>query len=130
MAGSLVFVAAILIHLATDYGELVISSDFPDVEIVVKQGDRTVDSLELKQEGSRTTKIRSGNYEIELRNAGSELRLDRNRITLIRGGQEVVSIIRKNKQPPGEEGSKTFGTLCACPTLWATTASPRKKGVA
>ena len=102
LVGTAATVAAIMIRLETSYGELIISSEFADVGVVVRQGDQEVHSLELTREGSKTTRIRSGSYEIELRNAGNDLRLDRDRITLVRGGQEVVNIVRKKKQPSEE----------------------------
>jgi serine/threonine protein kinase/WD40 repeat protein len=77
----------------TDRGQLVIHTDDPDVQVNVKQNSQTVEIVDLKTKKSIT--LRSGDYDLELADAGGGLKLTAQRVTLRRGGKVVVEVRRE-----------------------------------
>jgi hypothetical protein len=78
-------------RIQTDKGELVITTESDDVEVVVKQGGELVRIIDTKTEKSIT--LRSGVYELELKDAPG-LKLDLEKATLKRGKETVATIER------------------------------------
>ncbi len=89
-------------RIVTDKGELIITSDDPDVSVVIKQGGQQVDIVDLKTK--KQVSLKSGEYEIELAGDGQDLRLNTDKFTLTRGGQQIVSVVRV---PPVEPVART-----------------------
>ncbi len=90
----LLFGAGILVTVATDQGTLTIQSDLPGVEVVVKQGENAVKSLQVEQQ-SQSIRLRSGRYTIELTGIASDgLEISDNAITIVRGDKQLVHISR------------------------------------
>ena len=81
--------------LPTRNGQLVIRSEVDDVQIRVTQNGQEVDRFQISTDG-RTTTLRAGQYEIELTGPGIDgLQLDKQRVTLSRGKEQVVVISRE-----------------------------------
>src|SRR5262249_7287402 len=68
-----VTVAGVAVYrILTDKGELVITTESDDVEVVIKQGGEVVRVIDTKTNKSVT--LRSGNYELELKGAPDGLK--------------------------------------------------------
>lgn len=93
IAAALVAIAVFVIRLATDYGELVIDSQVPDAEVVVSNGHEPVRRWEVEQ-GTNTTRLRSGQYEISLAGPVDGLVIDPDQVELRRGDRMVVRVSR------------------------------------
>jgi WD40 repeat protein/serine/threonine protein kinase len=92
-----VLVAAVLLggavyRIQTDHGELVITSESDDVEILIKPGPRVVRIRDAKTGQSVT--LPSGSYELELKDVGKGLRLTLDKVTLSRGDKVLARIER------------------------------------
>ncbi|MCA9216163.1 MAG: serine/threonine protein kinase, partial [Planctomycetales bacterium] len=94
--GSLAMFAGIVFYLATDNGRLIVEADGEDATIEVRQSDRLVESIEVATATGDGLKIRSGNYELVLTNAGEDLKLDRNSVTISRNGEATVRIVKED----------------------------------
>jgi WD40 repeat protein len=90
------FLAAgvVVYRIQTDRGELVITTDNDDVEVIVKQGGNLVDVIDTKTNKRLT--LRSGVYDLELK-GGRGLKLDLSQATLKRGDVVLAKIERLPK---------------------------------
>jgi tRNA A-37 threonylcarbamoyl transferase component Bud32 len=99
-AAALLFMALaagiVVHHIQTDAGELVITTEGDDVEVFVKQGGKLVRVIDTKTNKSLT--LRSGVYELELKDGGEGLKLNINNATLTRGKTVLATIERRVKQ--------------------------------
>src|SRR5262249_14534972 len=94
----LLLTGTVVYRVATDYGDIVIESDDPDVEVVVKQADAIVTILDNKTKQKVT--LRTGEYRLSLGGGADDLTIDLPpTFTLRRGDKKIVSIKRL---PPGE----------------------------
>jgi WD40 repeat protein/tRNA A-37 threonylcarbamoyl transferase component Bud32 len=84
--------ATVVYRVKTDKGELVITTESDDVEVVIKQGGKIVRIIDTKTDKSIT--LDSGLYELELKGAPSGLKLSIDRATLMRGKQTLATIER------------------------------------
>jgi hypothetical protein len=107
----LVLVAGLLgvavYRIATDKGELVIQTDSEDVEVVVSRGGEVVTIIDTKS-GKRVT-LKSGDYELALKDGPEGLRLSPDKVTLKRGETVLATITRVrfiylNLQPQANVG--------------------------
>jgi hypothetical protein len=93
-------IAGAVYRVQTDRGELVITTESDDVEVVIKQGGKEVRIIDTKTKKRIT--LRSGEYELEL-NGGEGLKLDIDRVTLRRGETVLARIERvAAKEKAGE----------------------------
>ncbi len=99
-AGAIYFFGPAVYRIATNKGELVITTDDPDIEVVITQNGHRVRALDLKTMQRIT--LSAGAYEIELPGGPQALRLNTDRFTLTRGGKAVVTVERV---PPARAGS-------------------------
>jgi WD40 repeat protein len=102
-AAALLFVLAaggVVYRIQTDTGELVITTESPEVEVVIKQGGKEVRVLDTKTEKLITLVLRSGAYELELRGAPEGLKLDIDQVTLTRGETRLARIERVRRPEP------------------------------
>lgn len=95
----IVCAAAAVYRIATDKGEIVVETDDPSIEVIIRQGGKEVTIIDPKTE--RKIQLRSGKYEIALSGAGGELRLATGTFTLHRGEKKIVSV----KHIPQRESS-------------------------
>jgi dipeptidyl aminopeptidase/acylaminoacyl peptidase len=97
-----VAVAAVAVYrIQTDKGELVITTESDDVQVVIKQGGKQVDIIDTKT--NRRITLRSGTYELELKGAPEGLKLNIDKATLTRGETILAKIERVAKQPSGKD---------------------------
>jgi serine/threonine protein kinase len=85
------------LRVETEYGTLEISTEDPDVEIVVKHQGKVVQILHPKSK--RTFELRTGAYELELSENGRDLELSSNQFTLTRDGKKIAVVKGIPKQP-------------------------------
>ncbi len=90
--------AAAVFYVVTDRGTLVVESNDPDVEVLVKQEGKTVVIID-KKTGKEIT-LRSGAYELELQGGKPGLTLSTDRFVLKRGDKEIVRVLLAGKPPP------------------------------
>ena len=88
--------AGIVIYVQTDAGELVIRSPEDGVQVLVRKAGETVKNFVLKS-GENAVTLRSGSYEILLGANTDGLAVDDDKVTLTRGGQEVVTVERRKQ---------------------------------
>jgi sugar lactone lactonase YvrE len=98
----LVLAGVVVYHILTDNGELVITTESDDVEVVVKQGGEFVRIIDTKTDKQIT--LRSGVYELELKGAPEGLKLNIGKATLTRGKVTLAKIERIEKKPPEQVG--------------------------
>jgi WD40 repeat protein len=79
-------------RIATDNGELVIETKSNDVEVVISQGGEVVKIIDTKT-GKHVT-LRSGEYELALKNGPLGLRISPEKMTIKRGETELATIKR------------------------------------
>ncbi len=93
--------AAVAVYrVETDKGQLVITTESDDVEVVIKQNGKEVRIIDTKTDKSIT--LWSGEYELELKDAGEGLKLNIDRATLTRG-ETVLAKIERVKPTADEE---------------------------
>jgi tRNA A-37 threonylcarbamoyl transferase component Bud32 len=103
--------AVAVYRIRTDEGELVITTESDDVEVVIKQGGKLVRIVDTKTDKQVALALRSGVYELELKGAPKELRLSienvtpgrgKTVITLVRGKTVIATIVRvpKDEEKP------------------------------
>jgi serine/threonine protein kinase len=86
---------AAVYRIQTDKGVLVIETDNDDVEVVVKRGGEVVDIIDTKS-GKHVT-LKSGEYELALKDGPEGLKLSTDKITLKRGETVLATIARRAK---------------------------------
>jgi WD40 repeat protein/serine/threonine protein kinase len=94
--GLLGLAAAAVYRIQTDNGELVISTDNPDVEVIIKQNGELVRIIDTKTKKEVT--LRSGLYELELKGNPDDLKLSLDRVTIRRGETVMATVERRPKQ--------------------------------
>jgi WD40 repeat protein/serine/threonine protein kinase len=85
-------------RIQTDKGELTITSESDDVEVVVKQNGKLVRIVDAKTGKAITLTLRSGTYELELKGDPEGLKLDLDNVSLRRGDTRLAKI--KRVPPP------------------------------
>jgi WD40 repeat protein/tRNA A-37 threonylcarbamoyl transferase component Bud32 len=93
-----VAIAGVVIYrIQTDKGELVITTESEDVEVVIKKGGKVVRVIDTKTKKQITLELRSGTYDLELKGAPEGLKLSIGKATLKRGETVLATIIWKAK---------------------------------
>jgi WD40 repeat protein len=92
---------AAVFRIATDKGELVITSESDDVKVVITQGGKQVDVIDTKTDEQIRLTLRSGEYDLELKGAPKGLKLNIDRATLKRG-ETVLATIERVTRPVAE----------------------------
>lgn len=87
--------AGVLLVLELNKGTLTIESDVEDIPIRITQSDQTVDTLTVSKSG-KSLRVAAGEYRIEIDGAVEGLRVEGERVNLIRGGRSVVKIVKRN----------------------------------
>ncbi|HYT91517.1 MAG TPA: protein kinase [Gemmataceae bacterium] len=93
----------VVYRIQTDNGELVITTESDDVEVVIKQGGKVVRIIDTKTDKEIKLVLRSGTYELELTGAPEGLKLNIHKATLTRGGIKLAKIERVAKSPVAAE---------------------------
>jgi serine/threonine protein kinase len=82
-------------RILTDNGELIISTDNPDVEVVIKQNGNVVRIIDTKT--NKEVKLESGLYDLELGGKAEGLKLSLDKVTIRRGDTAVATVERRAK---------------------------------
>ena len=88
----------VIYRISTDKGELIIETDDPNIEVVIKQGGRLVTIID--PETDQTIELRSGDYQVALNGKPKGLQLSTSTFTLKRGEREVVRVRRVPASAP------------------------------
>jgi WD40 repeat protein len=91
------FFAVPIYHFVTDQGTLVIQTDDPDVEVIVKQGGQQITIVDTATQ--REVTLKAGNYQLELSGGKEGLKLSTNQFWLTRGGREIAKVWLEKKEP-------------------------------
>ncbi len=86
------FFAGVLIVLETNKGTLTIECDADDVPIRIVQGKEVVERLTVLKSGT-TTRLKAGEYIVEIDALNSDLEVVNNRVSISRGKREIVKIV-------------------------------------
>jgi WD40 repeat protein len=92
LAAALGWVGFAVYRSATDKGTLVVETDDPGIQVIVKRAGKDVTIIDPKTKGE--VRLASGAYEVELAGDGQGLKLSADQFTLTRGGQQVVKVQR------------------------------------
>jgi WD40 repeat protein len=94
--------AAAVYRVQTDNGELVITTDNPDVEVVIKQNGKLVRIVDTKT--NKEVKLESGLYDLELKGQPDDLKLSLDKVTIRRGETVVATVERRPKEVAEKAG--------------------------
>jgi serine/threonine protein kinase/WD40 repeat protein len=98
-AGLVLMLAALIAYrISTDNGDILIETDDPDVEVIVKQDEKLVTILDGKTRQKVT--LHTGEYTLSLAGDADGLKMDLPPTFVLRRGDKKVVIIRR--PPPGE----------------------------
>lgn len=86
--------AGILIVLELNKGTLRIESDFDDIAVRITQQERVVKRLTVSDDGA-SIRIAAGQYVLEIEGEHDAVHIVGGRITVTRGGDDVVRIVRR-----------------------------------
>lgn len=105
LGGTAYLFGPLVYRIATDQGEVVITTDDPDVEVIVKRGGNEITIVDGKSD--RKVTLESGAYELELKGGPKGLRLKTDKFTLTRGEQKIVEVVRvlATKRNPDDTAS-------------------------
>jgi len=116
--------APTVIRIATNKGELVIETDDREVEVTVKHQGKEPLVLLLDRKKQRQIELRAGDYDIEVREKPDGFRFFTKKLTLSRGGTEIVNVqlelasAKKNKDGPKEKPGEKVAVKPPIPEAW------------
>ena len=87
-----VYFAPQIIRIATNHGQLVIKTNDPNIKIEILSGGERVEIVDLTTKQSLS--IVAGDYEIRPVSDDNSISIDKETITMSRGGKEIVSVSR------------------------------------
>src|SRR5262249_49984299 len=90
---------AAVYRIATDKGELVITTESDDVKVVITKGGKLVDVIDTKTDEQIRLNLRSGEYDLELKGAPEGLKLSIGKATLTRGETVLATITTETLKP-------------------------------
>jgi serine/threonine protein kinase len=90
-------IAGAVYRIRTDQGELVITTESDDVDVVLKQAGKIVRVVDVTTDKQVVLSLHSGVYELELNGAQQGLKLDIDKAALTRGATVLAKIERVPK---------------------------------
>ena len=87
-----VCIAGIAFWIATDYGEITVTSDDPNATVVLKNGNKAVKELSLTHDDDNRFHIRSGDYEIEVKGDNTRVSVSPKQLSISRGHTSDIRI--------------------------------------
>jgi WD40 repeat protein len=96
LLGGLFVLGVAVYRIQTDNGELVISTDNPDVEVIIKQNGKVVRILDTKT--GKEVNLDSGDYDLELGGRAAGLKLSLDKVTIHRGDLVIAKVERQAKE--------------------------------
>lgn len=106
-------VAAMVIKIQTDRGELVIHSAQNDLTVLVKQGDKTVDQLTIESGTDNRITLYKGTYEVEIQGGGNALALSDNVVTIGRGTEQSIKVVEQSSEAEIASGDSMAASATA-----------------
>jgi WD40 repeat protein len=94
-----VLAGAVAYRIQTDKGELVITSESNDIDVLIKEGGRVVRVIDVTTDKQVALTLRSGVYELELKGVPEGLKLSIDKATLTRGQTVLAKIERVPAHP-------------------------------
>ncbi len=91
------FLAVVTYRIQTETGELVIESDDPSIDVIIKQGGKQITIVDPKSKNR--IELKAGSYELQLAGGGEGLRLSTDSFALKRGDKTVVTVRREPRAP-------------------------------
>jgi formylglycine-generating enzyme required for sulfatase activity len=108
VAAAVLFVAAavagVVYRIQTDEGEVVITPQSPEVEIILLQGGKEFQVIDTKTRKRVTLPV--GTYDVAVKNKPEGIELKTDKITISRGKEALVVIERLPKPEPGAARQK------------------------
>ena len=89
----------IIIQIEMDKGRLVIDSESDNVKVTLLKDGKVYDKMELEQ-GTNSTRIRAGKYEVVIDEGSDKLTIDQNQFKLTRGETIVAKIVQESPSTP------------------------------
>ena len=93
----LLLIAAVVIKIETDRGQLVIHSDHDGLQVAIKQSDQVIDRLTVRKGDDNRIRLYKGSYQIEIEGGGDALVLTESVVTISRGAQQDVQVVAKQE---------------------------------
>ncbi len=93
---AILLVAVVTYRISTDHGELIIQTEDPDIEVIVKRRGNQVTIVDTQTR--QRVELSSGEYELQLSGDKPGLRLSMEKFTLKRGDQAVVTVSRQGTE--------------------------------
>jgi WD40 repeat protein/serine/threonine protein kinase len=93
LLGGVIAGAAAIYRIQTDNGVLIISTDNPDVEVIIRDKGNRVRIVDTKT--NKEIKLDSGLYELELKGHPEGLKLSMDKVTIRRGETEIAKVERR-----------------------------------
>ncbi len=90
-------VAVAVYRIQTADGELIITTDDPNVEVVILQNGEVVRIVDLKS--GKAVTLRPGKYDLGLKGQPDGFRLDVQKVTIYRGERALATVERVPKRP-------------------------------
>lgn len=121
-AFAFIALAGTIIYLETGEGTLRIESQADDVPIRIVQGNEVVEELTVSKSG-QSVRIAAGTYEVEIGGEIDGLLLDKGKVVLSRGENEVVRIARTFREAAQISGTPSeapvsFDAPFRCRVRW------------
>jgi hypothetical protein len=100
--------AVAVYRIQTDNGELIITADTPDVEVVVRQKGQVVRILDAKT--NKKVKLHPGLYDLQLNGPPDGRTLSPNKVTIRRGQTTLARVEWTTRTPsePRESDTRTY----------------------
>ncbi len=113
MSAAFLFLAAFVIKIQTDKGDLIVHSEHDGLTVLIKQGEEIVDRLSIESTGENRKVLRKGTYRVEIEGGGEPLRLSDEVVTISRGTATPLRVVEKQKAvqqaaPPRRLSGPTF----------------------
>ena len=89
-------------YVQTNYGTVVVQTDDNDVQVLVKRGGEVVDIVDAKDKWR--IEVKSGEYRVELKGGDDQFALDKDTITVTRGGEVRVRVGLKPPEVAARRG--------------------------
>ena len=98
--GGLLVAGGAVYRIATDKGEVVIETEGPDVEVVVKQGGKVVTVLDARSKQKVT--LNTGEYTVSLGGNPDGLKIDMPETFILRRGDTKIVTVKRVEEKVGE----------------------------
>src|SRR5262249_27228792 len=92
------------LRIRTPTGELIIESEDPNIEVIVRQGGQQLTIVDPKT--NNRIELNAGRYELQLAGGGPGLNLSTDTFTLKRGEKTVVSVRHQAPAPAAQPGPR------------------------